>query len=445
MKKLLWFRRDLRAEDNPLFAQPGEVLPIFIFDTSILDKLEKKDRRVGRIHAMVAALRKALQSRGLDLYIFHGDPVDIVGALHAQFGFEGVYATGDYDAYALERDRAVSHLLPFYRLHDTYITRPEEMLKDDGTPFLVFTPFYKALKQRFTPKHQHEYTPAGQTLIPYDAPLPSLEALGFEAEPILTESAASLLETFATKLPGYKMQRDRLDTDATSGLSVALRFGTVSVRAVLRWLVEQKKKGADTEPFFRQLVFRDFYAHMLYHFPDLAWKNFRYAWGGVENEARHRAFCEGRTGFPVVDAGVRQLVQTGRMHNRVRMICASFYTKDLLLPWQWGERFFSARLNDYDASTNVLGWQWSAGTGIDPQPYFRIFNPWLQSLKFDPDALYIKKWCPQLGKIESRRLHNETWMAENTPADYFKPIVRHKEAAAEAQAYFKAHSGGFHA
>lgn len=445
MRRLLWFRRDLRTADNPLLSLGGEVLPIFIFDTNILDTLSRDDRRVGMIHAMVANLGEALRAIGLDLSVFHGDPVKIIGNLHDTYAFDEVCASGDFDAYALERDRNVSHLLPFNKLHDTYITRPEEMLKDNATPYLVFSPFYKALQKRFTPEHLQEYTPVRQTRIAHHAPLMPLRALGFEGKSHLFASPDTLLAHFANRLNGYQTDRDRLDTTGTSSLSVALRFGTLSVRAVLRWLVERKKEGLDTEPFFRQLVFRDFYAHMLFHYPDLAWKNFRYQWRGIENNANHQAFCEGRTGFPVVDAGVRELVQTGAMHNRVRMICASFYTKDLLLPWQWGERFFGAHLNDYDVSANVLGWQWSAGTGIDPQPYFRIFNPWLQSLKYDPDAIYIKQWCPELKRVASKRLHEGAWMAEHALENYPKPMLDHKEAAASAHAFFKTAHGGSYA
>lgn len=441
MRRLLWFRRDLRTADNPLLSLPGEVLPIFIFDTNILNPLAKSDRRVGMIHAMVEKLQSELRAAGLDLCVFHGDPVAIIGELQARYGFDEVCASGDYDAYALERDRNVSQILPFDLLHDTYIFRPEEMLKSDGTPFLVYTPFYKAGKERFAPEHLRECRPAEQSLLPCNADMPSLEALGFEGESRLPEAPEKLLETFAPKLPAYKEERDRLDLEGTSQLSVALRFGTLSVRALLRRLVERKKEGIDTEPFFRQLVFRDYYAHMLFHFPELAWKNFRNAWVGIEDEAKHRAFCEGRTGFPVVDAGVRQLLRTGEMHNRARMICASFYTKDLLLPWQWGERFFAAHLNDYDAASNVLSWQWSAGTGIDPQPWFRIFNPWLQSRKFDPDARYIKRWCPELQYVEPKRLHDEAWMAEHTPENYPRPVVRHKAAAEAALAHFKTDPG----
>ena len=440
MKRLLWFRRDLRVDDNPLLCLGGEVLPIFIFDTIILGPLEKTDRRVGMLHAMVSDLREGLREIGLDLFIFHGDPVRIIKNLQERYGFDEVCASGDYDAYALERDREVSQLLPFNRLHDTYIFRPEEMLKTNGTPYLVFTPFYRAAKSRFSSEYLREYRSVPQTLLSCDAPLPSLKALGFEGEARQPERAEILLERFAPKLAAYKQMRDRLDLDATSHLSVALRFGTISIRAVLRWLAERRREGIDTDPFFRQLVFRDFYAHMLYHFPDLAWKNFRYGWGGKEDSEKHAAFCEGRTGVPVVDAGVRELLATGSMHNRARMVCASFYTKDLLLPWQWGERFFAARLNDYDAASNTLSWQWSAGTGVDPQPWFRIFNPWLQAKKFDPDALYVKRWVPELAALEPKQIHDESWLSSNDLPDYPRPVVMHKAAAEAALEYFKAHT-----
>ena len=437
MRRLLWFRRDLRTDDNPLLSLGGDVLPIFIFDKNILSSLRSGDRRVGMIYALVQNLKTALQTLGLDLAVFYGDPVQIIGDLQVQYGFDEVCASGDYDAYALERDRVVSHILPFHFLHDTYIFKPDEMLKSDGTPFLVFSPFYKEGKKRFTQAHMKQYEQMKMQQVPFETPFPSLRSMGFTVEPKAPASPKKLLEAFAPALAAYKQDRDRLDTDGTSHLGIALRFGTLSVRSLLRWLAERKREGIDTEPFFRQLVFRDFYAHMLYHFPDLAWKNFRYEWGGIEDEARHKAFCEARTGVPVVDAGVRELVRTGNMHNRVRMICASFYTKDLLLPWQWGERFFAAHLNDYDAASNVLSWQWSAGTGIDPQPYFRIFNPWLQGKKFDPNAVYIKKWCPELETVDAKRLHDEAWMNAHDVTGYPKPIVDHKTAAARAQDVFK--------
>jgi len=238
-------------------------------------------------------------------------------------------------------------------------------------------------------------------------------------------------------LPYYAKERDYLSSDATSSLSVALRFGLVSIRAILRFLVTQKKQGVDTQPFFRQLIFRDYYAYLLYHFPTLETNNHKYRFNGIEDEAKYHAFCNAQTGVPIVDAGVKELLESGTMHNRVRMVVASFFTKDLLLPWQWGERFFAQYLLDFDKASNVLSWQWSAGTGIDPQPYFRIFHPYLQSKKFDKEAYYIKKWIPELKDIAPKHLHDESFLIAQTIQGYPKPIVIHKEASQKALGYFK--------
>ena len=448
-KKILWFRRDLRIEDNPLLSLGGEVMPIFIFDTEILKTLPPQDRRVSFIYERVLWLKYALQQKGLDLKLYLGNPIEIA-ALLEQEGFDDVYASGDYDAYAKERDIKVSHSLDFHTLHDTYIFRPEEVRKDDGSPYLVFTPFYNKAKTLFTPKHLQAYPfaqhslyktsyegithiAAGQkTVLPLD-----ISAIGFEPNFIVTSTPERKLEHFETAITDYAKARDYLGTDATSHLSLDLRFGTISVRAILRFLVEQKKKGVETEPFFRQLVFRDFYASLLFHFPDLATHNHKYRFNGIEDVSKFKAFCEAKAGVPVVDAGITELINTGNMHNRVRMICASFFTKDLLLPWQWGERFFAQHLLDYDAASNILSWQWSAGTGIDPQPYFRIFNPYLQSKKFDKEAQYIKKWIPQLQAIEAKHIHDETYLLSHTIEGYPKPIVNHKEASNYALAYYK--------
>lgn len=250
-------------------------------------------------------------------------------------------------------------------------------------------------------------------------------------------SCEKKLHALKNKLSNYANDRDYPALDATSDLSMELRFGVLGIRELLRFLLDQKKHGIDTEPFFRQLVFRDFYAYLLFHFPSLAWHNYKYPFNGIPDEKKFKAFCTGQTGVPIVDAGITELLQTGRMHNRVRMICASFLTKDLLLPWQWGEAFFAKYLLDYDTASNVLSWQWSAGTGIDPQPYFRIFNPWLQSKKFDHDATYIKKWVPELSALPPKQIHDETFMLSYQIKNYPRPIVVHKKAANEAMEYFK--------
>lgn len=449
MKRVLWFRRDLRVEDNPLLSLEGEVLPIFIFDTNILHLLDRDDKRVSYIFDRVTKLKNDLQTRGLDLKLFWGDPVEIFTFLEAE-GFDEVVASGDYDAYAKERDIRVSHILHFRYLQDTYIFKPDEILKDDGTPYLVFTPFYHKAKRHFSPEHMHTYDFADQTL--FETTYEGITTIAAHKEKVLSLAIDSIgfrenlpkvgeietkLEVLAKNLSLYEKERDFLEKGATSHLSTDLRFGTISVRRLLRFLVEQKKRGVDTEPFFRQLIFRDFYAYLLFHFPDLAWQNHKYRFNGLEDEEKYNAFCEARTGVPVVDAGVRELLETGLMHNRVRMICASFFTKDLLLPWQWGEKFFAKHLLDYDAASNILSWQWSAGTGIDPQPYFRIFNPYLQSKKFDKEAVYIKKWVPELALIDAKKLHDEDFLLNHSIENYPKPMVVHKEASQQALAYFK--------
>lgn len=449
MKRILWFRRDLRVEDNPLLSLGGEVLPIFIFDTNILYKLTPDDKRISYIFHAVHELKEALKSRGLELKLFWGNPVEVFTELE-KLGFDEVAASGDYSNYARQRDIEVSLILHFNYLHDTYIFEHHEILKKDGTPYQVFTPFYNKTKEHFNNEHLKSYAFVEQSLFNTDyegihqcqgekiqtIPL-ALSAMGFiDNMPHVSEVKVKL-EALKERLPNYISDRDYLYKDATSKLSIELRFGIISIRSVLRFLVEQKKRGIDTEPFFRQLVFRDFYAYLLYHFPPLEKENYKYRFKGIEDEDKYEKFCTGKTGVPIVDAGIRELLTTGLMQNRVRMICASFFTKDLLLPWQWGESFFAKYLLDYDIASNVLSWQWSAGTGIDPQPYFRIFNPYLQSKKFDKEAMYIKKWVPELAQVEVKRIHDESYLIETTIEGYPKPILGHKEASQKALVYFK--------
>jgi len=439
MKRILWFRRDLRLEDNPLLALGGEVLPIFIFDTTILKKLKTDDRRVAFIFARVLALKKELQRKGLNLKLFFADPLDVFTSL-AVLGFDEVAAGGDYDAYARQRDLEISHILPFNYLHDTYIFRPDEILKSDQTPYLVFTPFYNKAKTLFTKQHLLEHPFAQHRLFPTDYEgieklevssktkrKEAIESIGFTSMPICIKDPHELLNNF--DLNAYAGNRDTPERQGTSGLSLHLRFGTISIREVLRFLARKKRSGIETEAFFRQLVFRDFYAYLLYHFPRIEKENYKYRFAGIQDEKKYKAFCEAKTGVPIIDAGIKELIQTGYMHNRIRMVCASFFTKDLLLPWQWGEAFFAEHLLDYDAASNILSWQWSAGTGVDPQPYFRIFNPYLQSKKFDKDAGYIKSFCPELSEIEPKPLHEEDAVFEHTITNYLNPTARHKQAA----------------
>jgi len=449
MKRIiLWFRRDLRVVDNPLLSFDGKVLPIFIFDTSILKSLEKDDRRVSFIFFYVQKLKMQLKEIGLDLKVFYGNPLDVFDLLLKE-DFDEVVATGDYDSYARQRDLKISHELHFRYLQDTYIFKHNEVLKDDGTPYYVFTPFYKKARVALEDKILDKYSLVKHELIKEDydgitqvnekleiAKMPlAIESIGFEKIKVEIISPQDKLETFKSSISKYKEQRDFLMCDVTSNLSVDLRFGTIGVREVLRFMFENRH--LDIEPFIRQLIFRDFYAYLLFHIPELEQHNYKYSFNGIKDEKKFELFCKAKTGFPIVDAGVRQLIQTGNMHNRVRMVVASFFVKDLLLPWQWGEAFFAKYLLDYDKASNVLSWQWSAGTGVDPQPYFRVFNPYLQSKKFDKDGLYIKRYIPELKKVEAKYLHNEIYLLEHDIKGYPKPIVNHKAASKIAIEVFR--------
>lgn len=443
MRRILWFRRDLRVKDNPLLSLGGEVLPIFIFDENILRNLAEDDRRMTFIFHYILKLKNDLQNIGLDLKIFYGTPEAIFEQLQ---GFDEVVASGDYDNYAKNRDLHISHKLYFRYLHDTYIFKPKEVLKDDGTPYFVFTPFYKKARVALNVKDIQEKKIGENVLIKDDyegitkidtdiSKLPiNIESIGFKSQNLKIINPQNKLKNFKKNISKYSQMRDFLDVDISSHLSVDLRFGTISIREVLR---EVLKLGAVSEPYIRQLIFRDFYAYALFHTPHIESKNYKYSFNGIEDEEKFIAFCSAKTGVPIVDAGVRELLQTGDMHNRVRMVVASFFTKDLLLPWQWGEKFFAKHLLDYDKASNVLSWQWSAGTGIDPQPYFRVFNPYLQSKKFDKEATYIKRYIGELSAVEAKNIHKEEYLFCTDIKDYPKPIVAHKEASKRAIELFK--------
>ena len=434
MKKILWFRRDLRVDDNKLLSLEGEVFPIFIFDTNILSKLDKDDKRVSLIFDFVMQLKTNLKTIGLDLKIFYGDPIEVFNSLNLS-EFDEVVASGDYDSYAKERDLKISHLIHFRYINDIYLFKPKEVLKDDGTPYLVFTPFYKKARVVLESKNIDSIHKVKQILYKanYESKI-SLESMGFvKQEVFLNSSIEKKIDYLKENLKNYQEKRDYLDSNVTSDLSIELRFGLIGIRRLIREL-----KGLEgSESFIRQLIFRDYYAYLLFHFPYIETKNYKYSFNGIQDKEKLNSFINAQTGFPLIDAGVQELLKTGKMHNRVRMVVASFFTKDLLLPWQWGESFFAKHLLDYDVASNVLSWQWSAGTGVDPQPYFRIFNPYLQSKKFDKETRYIKKHLPQLDSIDSKNLHNEIYLLDNTIYEYPRPIVNHKIVAKIAIEKFK--------
>lgn len=435
MKRILWFRRDLRVEDNKLLSFEGEVLPIFIFDKNILDHLEQDDRRVSFIFHYVMKLKRDLQNIGLDLKIFYDTPQRVFEKLLQEYAFDEVVAAGDYDSYARVRDTEISHSIDFRYLNETYLFKPQEILKKDGTPYLVFTPFFKEAMKRLSIKNFSKVKIAKMYLVDmnYDEDI-SLEVMGFAKQSLDITPPVQKLELIKQKLSTYKIQRNYLIQDATSHLSVDLRFGTISVREIVRELLHVKS----SHDFIRELIFREFYAYLLFHFPHLESQNFKYSFKGIDDSKKYGRFINAQTGVPIIDAGITELLTTGNMHNRVRMIVASFFTKDLLLPWQRGESFFAKHLLDYDRASNVLSWQWSAGTGVDPQPYFRVFNPYVQSKKFDAEAHYIKKYLPQLKDIPAKYLHDENYLISHTIKSYFQPMLIHKDASKKAVELFKA-------
>lgn len=407
---LFWFRRDLRLSDNAglyyALRENKHVLPIFIFDRSILDKLEdKEDKRVTFIHQSLQHIQEELTSMGSSLLVLHGNPTTIFKNLKPK----NVYTNHDYEPYARKRDEEVKNLLDkkgieFKTFKDQVIFEKDEIIKDDGKPYTVYTPFSKKWKSKlsvfYTKSYPNEkYFTNFKKLNPIV--LPSLEELGFTNTP----AAFPERKIKQTIIEQYHLQRDIPGIEGTSRLSVHLRFGTVSIRKLTQIGLKKNEK------WLNELIWRDFYHMILWHFPQVETKSFKPAYDRIRwrnNPKEFKAWCEGKTGYPIVDAGMRELNATGFMHNRVRMIVASFLTKHLLIDWRWGEAYFAKKLLDFDLAANNGGWQWAAGSGCDAAPYFRVFNPYIQTDKFDPKHAYIKKWVPEV----------ET-------SAYPKPIVEH--------------------
>ncbi|MBN7811479.1 deoxyribodipyrimidine photo-lyase [Algoriphagus sp. H41] len=399
---LFWFRRDLRLEDNTglyyALQQEKNVLPLFIFDRNILDKLEEKaDARVDFIHAQLADIKSSLEKKGSSLLVRHGTPQEVFEELAGEYELHAVYTNRDYEPYAKERDERVEKLLKkkevlFLSFKDQVIFEPGEILNGSGECYKVFTPFSKTWLENFEKRKIQELgCPNWKNLKSSKAlTMPSLEELGFRKSDIPIPSKA----TDEALIRHYDETRDFPAQQGTSRLGIHLRFGTVSVRKLA--LLAAPLNGT----FLNQLIWREFYMAILAYYPQVVDQAFKPEYDRIpwrNDEKEFRAWCEGKTGFPIVDAGMRELNETGYMHNRVRMITASFLTKFLLIDWRWGEAYFAQKLLDYDLAANNGSWQWAAGTGTDAQPYFRIFNPESQTKKFDPDLAYIKRWIPELG------------------------------------------------
>ncbi len=428
MKKIavFWFRRDLRLDDNAglyhALKSKDSVLPIFIFDKNILDKLEdKNDKRVEFIHDAILDLNTKLTELNSSIKVFYSTPEKVFKELVKEYEITTVYTNHDYEPYADERDLGVKeflvkHKIGFKSYKDQCIFEKDEVTKDDGKPYTVFTPYSRKWKLRLTDYHVKPYPNKKyfSNFLKSDSfQIPTLKQLGFEKTDLETPSK-TISKSVVTN---YKEQRDFPAIKGTSKLSVHLRFGTVSIRALA------KQALVLNETWLNELIWRDFYMTILYHFPHAAKNSFKPQYDRIvwrNNETEFKAWCEGKTGFPIVDAGMRELNNTGFMHNRVRMIVASFLVKDLLIDWRWGEAYFAQKLLDFDLSANNGGWQWASGSGCDSAPYFRVFNPTEQTKKFDPKYEYIKKWISEF----------------NTP-DYPKPIVDHAAARLRVLAVYK--------
>ncbi len=392
-----WFRRDLRIEDNRALhhalASGAQVIPLFIFDDEILDELPRTDPRVGFIHEQLEKLHGWFRSRGSSLMIRKGKTELVWKEVLDLHRITGVYLNKDYEPYALERDRKIAVMLkdrgiPLFSFKDQVIFEEGDVCKQDGTPYTVFTPYSKKwLEQYAGKKTVQEEKSLRMAFLPMDLRFPSLQEIGF------APSSIKVPPYDLSNLDNYDSLRDHPAADATSHLSPHLRFGTVSIRTIVAGL-----KPGDTT-FLSELIWREFFMQILFHFPGVVNQNFRSKYDGIawrNDEEEFRRWCRGETGFPLVDAGMRQLNETGFMHNRVRMATASFLCKHLLIDWRWGEAYFAEKLLDYELSSNNGNWQWAAGTGCDAAPYFRIFNPEQQLKRFDKELVYVRKWIPEL-------------------------------------------------
>ena len=429
MKQILWFRRDLRINDSAILANAkDEVLPIFIFDKNILDKLKKEDKRVTFIYKSVLKLKEELKSIGLDLCLFYGTPKQIFETLKNQ-GFDSVLCSVDFDNYAKKRDEEIAKIIPMKTFTDSFITHPKDVLKKDNTPYKVFTPYYKSLEFIWESESLVLFE-RNKNLkkIEFDYDLvPTLQEMGFKKQKLpefLEKSADELINEFSLKISDYQEERDFFYKNATSNLAVHLRFGLISPRELFNKIKKMRAIQSSKDFYIRELFWREFYNYILFHFPKSEFENLneiKVNWN--EDETAFQKWCEGNTGVPLIDAAMRYFNLTGTMHNRLRMIVSSYLTKNLLVDWKKGEQYFASKLLDYEASSNIGSWQWAASTGADAVPYFRVFNPYLQSAKFDKDAIFIKSVIPELKDVNVKLIHSENGVQSNMFLDYPKQLV----------------------
>jgi deoxyribodipyrimidine photo-lyase len=464
---LVWFRRDLRAADNAALyhalTRCRRVLCAFIFDRDILSPLEKKDRRVPFIHASVVELDRTLREAGGALIVRHGHPVHDIPALARECGVDAVFANRDYEPAAKARDEAVAKKLAsqdiaFFMFRDQAVFDHDDVMTGAGKPYTVFTPYKRKWLAALTPDALKPYASEDHLSALAKPPagvkhaVPSLAALGFPdahgpAFPAGTSGAYELFDDFRDRMTDYGRTRDFPALKGPSYLGVHLRHGTMSIRALARSAHDAQRhgdKGAET--WLGELIWREFYFSVLHHFPHVGvagdhrafkpeYDRIRWETGDAA-DASFAAWCAGQTGYPLVDAAMRQINTSGYMHNRLRMVVASFLTKDLGIDWRRGEAYFEALLNDFELSNNNGGWQWAASSGCDAQPYFRIFNPVTQSRKFDSAGKFIRHYVPEIAGLSDRDIH-APWLAKpdalkaakvSIGADYPQPIVDHDAA-----------------
>ena len=427
MTALFWHRRDLRIDDNKgLFEalkQNEIVHPIFIFDRSILDKLPNNDQRILFIYQEIKSLKKSYQDLGSDLWVYYGEPSEIIPKIAQELNCSSVYFNNDYEPYALQRDQEIQLSLNNIKIEfignkDHVIFEKNEVLKDDGKPYTIFTPYSRKWKANLKEEDLREYSiekysgnlvqkQQGEASI-------TLEEMGFESK-VLHDFPNRIAKNEILK--NYHISRNFPAVKGTSKLSLHLRFGTISIRKLALIAREQN------ETYLNELIWRDFYQMIIFHFPKSAENSFKAQYDKIiweKNEVHFDSWCTGKTGYPIVDAGMRELNATGFMHNRVRMVVASFLTKHLLLDWRLGAAYFAEKLLDFELASNTGGWQWAAGCGCDAAPYFRVFNPQAQQEKFDKSFEYIKKWVPEYGT-----------------SSYPEPIIEHKFARERILQRFK--------
>jgi deoxyribodipyrimidine photo-lyase len=423
---IFWFRRDLRLEDNiglyHAFNNEDAVLPLFIFDRNILDDLEdKQDARVEFIHRVIGDISEKLKDFGTSILVEYGDPMSVYKKLMDKYEIQAVYTNRDYEPYAKKRDGEIEKLLkeksiPFYDFKDQVIFEKDEILNGSGEYYKVFTPYSRIWLDKFKASKIQLVSLDKRKKNFYTTdplPIPSLDEMGFRE----TSTKIPPREINRSLIKKYDQVRDFPGLNGTTRIGIHLRFGTQSIRE----LALEANELNNT--YLNELIWREFYMMILDHNPQVVDKAFKPQYDAIEwrnDEEEFEKWCQGKTGYPIVDAGMRQMNAIGFMHNRTRMIVASFLSKHLLIDWRWGEAYFAKKLLDYELSSNNGGWQWAAGTGTDAQPYFRIFNPESQTKKFDKDQKYIKEWVPELG----------------TP-EYPEPIVEHKFARERALKVYK--------